>query len=81
MGPPSGAGTCGTAASTYVPTSTNIRTEILSVRFMGSLLSRSLGVQNLHLAAVPNYKAFVKLCLQELALSDRVRASGITSAL
>ena len=47
MGPPSGAGTCGTAAKTYVPTIPNIRTEILSVRFMGFLLSHSLGDQNL----------------------------------
>ena len=40
IGPPSGAGTCGTAAATYVPTSPNIRIEILTACFMGLLLPR-----------------------------------------
>jgi hypothetical protein len=35
IGPPSGAGTCGTAAAIYVPTSPSIRTEILIASFMG----------------------------------------------
>jgi hypothetical protein len=38
--PPSGAGTCGTAADAYVPTSPSIRMEILIMRFMGFLLPR-----------------------------------------
>jgi hypothetical protein len=44
IGPPSGAGTCGTAATTYVPTNPNIRMEILIACFMGFLLPR-LGFQ------------------------------------
>jgi hypothetical protein len=34
IGPPSGVGTCGTAAATYVPTSPSIRIDILSECFM-----------------------------------------------
>jgi len=36
IGPPSGAGTCGTAAATNVPTRPTIRITVLTVRFMGS---------------------------------------------
>jgi hypothetical protein len=51
IGPPSGAGTCGTAAAIYVPTSPSIRTEILIASFMGLLLSRQTCPKNRALLA------------------------------
>ena len=46
IGPPSGAGTCGTAAAKYVPTNPHIRIEILIACFIGFLLSR-LGLRKI----------------------------------
>ena len=59
MGPPSGVGTCGTAAATYVPTSPNIRIEILIACFMGFLLPRLVS-QIRNLDAAEHYKIRVK---------------------
>jgi len=59
MGPPSGVGTCGTAAATYVPTSPNIRIDILIACFMGFLLPRLVS-QIGNLDAAENYKIRVK---------------------
>src|SRR5205807_5142051 len=61
IGPPSGAGTCGTAAATYVPTSPNIRIEILTACFIGLLSFSALGALKIgHRAAERNYTARVK---------------------
>jgi hypothetical protein len=60
MGPPSGAGTCGTAAATYVPTSPHSRIEILIACFMGFLLGRIQLIKITFADAVTNYKPHVK---------------------
>jgi len=60
IGPPSGAATCGTAADTNVPTSPTIRMTILTVRFMGSLLTALKLSKNRELLRGQHYMPRVK---------------------
>jgi hypothetical protein len=77
MGPPSKAGTWGTAAATYVPTSPNIRIDILTARFMGSLLNRDRCSQIGSLDAEPHYKAHVKRVCKNFQPGSSNRPPGV----
>ena len=60
IGPPSGAGTCGTAAAKYVPTNPHIRIEILIACFIGFSPIASRPKKNKLFATRGNYTARVK---------------------
>lgn len=66
IGPPSKAGTWGTAAITYVPTSPIMRSEVLIARFMGFSLT-AIGFRIEESRSRPNYKAQVNPSVQELS--------------
>jgi len=76
MGPPSGAGTCGTAAATYVPTSPNIRIEILIACFMVYSFRAPDAQEVGHGGVERNYKARVKLFRKKSFTANWIRLSG-----
>jgi hypothetical protein len=67
MGPPSGVGTCEAEAAIYVPTSPNIRMQILIASFMVFLLPQPRLSQKGIRGADQHYKVRVKPDPQEAA--------------